>query len=42
MSAGSLFAQAAGLALIAAFYPPAMLMAALYLGTERPGRTAVL
>ncbi len=42
MSAGSLFAQAAGLALIAAFYPPAMLMAAIYLGSERPGRTTVL
>jgi hypothetical protein len=42
VNAGSLFGQAAGLALLAAFYPPALLVAALYLGSERPGRGAVL
>ncbi len=36
-----MFEQAAGLAVLAAFYPPAMLVAALYLGSERPGRTTV-
>jgi hypothetical protein len=38
---GSLFGEAAGLALIAAIYPPAMLVAALYLASERPGKTAL-
>lgn len=42
MNSGSLFEQAAGLAAIAAFYPPAVLIAALYLGSERPGRTTTL
>jgi hypothetical protein len=42
VNAGSLFGQAAGLALLAAVYPPAMLVAALYLGSERPGRSTVL
>lgn len=42
MNAGSLFAQAAGLALLGAVYPPAMLVAALYLGSERPGRITLL
>jgi hypothetical protein len=42
MNTGNLFAQAAGFALIAACYPPAILIAALYLASERPGRTAVL
>ena len=42
MNAGSLFEEAAGLALLAAIYPPAMLVAALYLGSERPGRSTVL
>ena len=41
MSSGSLFAQVAGLALVAAFYPPAMLLAALYLRSERPGKTTL-
>lgn len=41
MSTGSLFGEAAGLALIAAIYPPAMLVAALYLASERPGKTTV-
>ncbi len=35
----ALFEQAALLALVAAFYPPAMLVAALYLASERPGKT---
>ena len=39
MTTGSLFGEAAGLALLAAIYPPAMLVAALYLASERPGRT---
>jgi hypothetical protein len=34
-----LFEQAAGLALLAAIYPPATLVAALYLASARPGRT---
>lgn len=33
-----MFEEAAGLALIAAFYPPAMVIAALYLASARPGR----
>ncbi len=41
MNAASLFGQAAGLALLAAIYPPATLIAALYLASERPGRTTV-
>ncbi|HEX9064970.1 MAG TPA: GAP family protein [Streptosporangiaceae bacterium] len=37
-----MFEQAAGLAVVAAFYPPAMLIAALYLASNKPGRlTAV-
>jgi hypothetical protein len=36
------FEEAAGLALVAAFYPPAMLIAAVYLVSERPGRMAVV
>jgi hypothetical protein len=42
VSAGSLFGQAAGLALLAAIYPAAALVAALYLSSERPGKTTVL
>ncbi|HUC60048.1 MAG TPA: GAP family protein [Streptosporangiaceae bacterium] len=38
MNTSNLFEQAAGFALLAAFYPPAMLIAALYLASERPGR----
>lgn len=34
-----MFEQAALLALVAAFYPPAVLVAALYLASERPGKT---
>ncbi|HEX6931019.1 MAG TPA: GAP family protein [Streptosporangiaceae bacterium] len=34
-----MFEQAAGLALLAAIYPPAMLVAALYLASARPGKT---
>ena len=41
MNSSSLFEQAAGFALLASFYPPAMLIAALYLASERPGRTMV-
>lgn len=37
-----MFEQAAGLALVAAFYPPAMLIAALYLASARPGRITAL
>lgn len=37
-----MFEQAAGLALVAAFYPPAMLIAGLYLASARPGRVTVL
>jgi hypothetical protein len=37
-----MFEQAAGLAVIAAFYPPAMLIAALYLASERPSKMMVL
>jgi MFS family permease len=36
-----LFEQAAELALLAAIYPPAILVAALYLASARPGRTTV-
>jgi len=36
------FEQAAELAVIAAFYPPAILIAALYLASVRPSRTAAL
>lgn len=39
MNTGSLFEQTVGLALLAAIYPPGMLLAALYLASERPGRT---
>jgi hypothetical protein len=38
VSSSSVFAQAAWLALVAAFYPPAMLLAGLYLRSERPGK----
>lgn len=41
MNAANLFGQAAGFALLAACYPPAVLIAALYLASERPGRTTV-
>ena len=41
MNTASLFEQAAGFALLAACYPPAVLIAALYLASERPGRTTV-
>lgn len=41
MSVGSLFGQVAGLALLGAVYPPGMLIAALYLASERPGQTTV-
>ncbi len=34
-----MFEQAAGLALLAACYPPAMLVATIYLASARPGRT---
>ncbi len=37
-----MFEQAAGLALVAAIYPPAMLIAALYLASARPGRFTAL
>jgi MFS family permease len=37
-----MFEQAAGLALVAGFYPPAMLIAALYLASARPGRVTGL
>lgn len=37
-----MFEQAAGLALAAAFYPPAMLIAAMYLASKRPGRVTTL
>ncbi len=37
-----MFEQAAGLAVVAAFYPPAMLIAALYLASARPGRFTAL
>lgn len=37
-----LFEQAAGLALIAACYPPAVLVAAVYLASARPGRSTAL
>ena len=36
-----MFEQAAGLALVAALYPPAMLIAASYLASTRPGRTVL-
>jgi hypothetical protein len=36
------FEEAAGLALVAGFYPPAMLIAAIYLVSARPGRMAVV
>lgn len=38
MSSGSLFAQVAGLALVASVSPPALLLAGLYLRSERPGK----
>jgi hypothetical protein len=41
VSTGTLFAQVAALAVVAAFSPPAMLIAALYLGSARPGRHAL-
>lgn len=37
-----MFEQAAGLAVVAAFYPPAMLIAAMFLASARPGRFAGL
>jgi Sap-like sulfolipid-1-addressing protein len=37
-----MFEQAASLAVVAAFYPPAILIAALYLASVRPGRTTAL
>jgi Sap, sulfolipid-1-addressing protein len=37
-----MFEQAAGLAVVAAFSPPVMLMAALFLASENPGRFTVL
>jgi Sap-like sulfolipid-1-addressing protein len=37
-----MFEQAAGLAVVAAFYPPAILIAALYLASVRPGKTTAL
>lgn len=37
-----MFEQAAGLALLAGFYPPAMLIATSYLVSERPGKMVVL
>ena len=37
-----MFEQAAGLAVVAAFYPPAILIVALYLASVRPGRTTAL
>jgi MFS family permease len=37
-----MFEEAAGLALVAGFYPPAMLIAAVYLVSARPGRMVVL
>jgi hypothetical protein len=38
MSSGTLFAQVAWLALVASISPPAMLLAGLYLRSERPGK----
>ena len=37
-----MFEQVAGLALVAAFYPPALLIAGLYLASARPGRITVV
>jgi len=37
-----LFEQAAGLSVVAAFYPPAILIAAMYLASVRPGKTTAL
>ena len=37
-----MFEQALGLAVVAAFYPPAMLIAALFLASARPGRFTAL
>jgi len=37
-----LFEQAASLAVVAAFYPPAILIAAVYLASVRPGKTTAL
>ena len=37
-----MFEQAAGLAVVAAFYPPAILIAALFLASVRPGKTTAL
>jgi Sap-like sulfolipid-1-addressing protein len=37
-----LFEQAASLSVVAAFYPPAILIAAMYLSSVRPGKTAAL
>ena len=36
-----MFEEAAGLALVGAFYPPALLIAGLYLASTRPGRITV-
>jgi len=41
-TAGRMFEEAAGLAVLAAIYPPAMLVAALFLASERPGKTTAL
>jgi hypothetical protein len=37
-----MFEQVAALALVAGFYPPATLIAVIYLSSERPGRTTTL
>src|SRR5215469_7936898 len=37
-----MFEQVAGLALVAGFYPPALLIATLYLASENPGRRTAL
>jgi Sap, sulfolipid-1-addressing protein len=37
-----MFEEVSGLALLAGFYPPAILIAALYLGSARPGRMTAL
>jgi hypothetical protein len=41
MSSASLFAQTAVLALVASISPPALLLAALYLRSERPGKISL-
>ena len=37
-----MFEQVAALALVAAFYPPAMLVAGLYLASARPGKATIM